>query len=165
MIQGRSFKEIVGIRYSYIANKGTEKKGYSQFSQKAERLPNSTLIKAYPIFEKTLAKNVSYDAVVFDTYDYLDQVISFSLANSFVAAFKVYKDNTSDQRANKMIDLLRFGTNSSTHILLMRYGFAPENIAEISEYILSIDENTITFKPEITDAPEYLKKMVDWYLP
>ncbi|HAA44253.1 MAG: helicase domain-containing protein [Halomonas sp. 54_146] len=166
VIQGRSFREIVGIRYSYISKKDEGKQGYAAFSQPAAKLPKSTLTQTYSIFDKdTLAKNISYDAVVFDTYDYLDQVISFSLSESFITSFKVYKDQTSDDRSDKMIELLRFGTNNTVHTLLMRYGFPPENIVEISKYILFINEDTITFKPDILDAPKYIQEMVDWYLP
>lgn len=166
VIQGRSFREIVGIRYSYVCKKDEGKQGYAAFSQPAAKLPKSTLTRKYSIFDKnTLAKNVSYDAVVFDTYDYLDQVISFSLSESFITAFKVYKDNSTDQRSDRMIELLRFGTNNTMHTLLIRYGFPPEDIAEISKYILFINEDTITFKPEISEAPNYIQEMVDWYLP
>jgi len=166
VIQGRSFREIVGIRYSYICKKDEGRQGYAAFSQPAAKLPKSSLVRTYSIFDKnTLAKNVSYDAVVFDTYDYLDQVISFSLTESFITSFKVYKDSTADQRSDKMIELLRFGTNNTVHTLLMRYGFPPEDVAEISKYILFINENTITFKPNISEAPHYIREMVDWYLP
>ncbi|MFT6654925.1 MAG: hypothetical protein ACJAWI_001697 [Marinomonas primoryensis] len=166
VIQGRSFREIVGIRYSYISKKDEGRQGYAAFSQPAVKLPKSSLTQTYSIFDKkTLAKNVSYDAVVFDTYDYLDQVISFSLTESFITSFKIYRDNTSDHRSDKMIELLKFGTNDTVHTLLMRYGFPPEDITEISKYIIFISEDTITFKPEIEDAPKYLQEMVDWYLP
>lgn len=166
VIQGRSFREIVGIRYSYISRKDDGRQGYADFSQPAAKLPKSTLTQMYSIFdENTLAKNVNYDAIVFDTYDYLDQVISFSLTESFITSFKVYKDNTPDQRSDKMIELFRFGTNNTVHTLLMRYGFPSEDITEISKYILFINEDTITFKPDISDAPKYIQEMVDWYLP
>lgn len=166
VIQGRSFREIVGIRYSYISKKDEGRQGYAAFSQPAAKLPKSTLTQRYSIFDKnTLAKNVNYDAIVFDTYDYLDQVISFSLTESFITSFKVYKDNTPDQRSDKMIELLRFGTNNTVHTLLMRYGFPSEDITEISKYILFINEDTITFKPDISEAPKYIQEMVDWYLP
>lgn len=166
VIQGRSFREIVGIRYSYISKKDEGRQGYAAFSQPAEKLPNNTLVRTYSIFDQsTLAKNVSYDAVVFDTYDYLDQVISFSLNDSFITSFKVYKDNTSDQRAEKMIELLRYGTNNMLHTLLMRYGFPSEDVAELSKYILFINEDTIIFKSEISDAPKYIQELAEWYLP
>ena len=111
------------------------------------------------------ARDVSYDAIVFDTYDYMDQVISFSLSDVFMAAFKIYGNQTADQRAQKMIELLRFGTNNVTHMLLMRYGFSPEAIAEITPYIKTINEREIIFSREIYEAPNYLQDIVKWYLP
>jgi hypothetical protein len=164
--QGRSFKEIVGIRYSYISRRSEGRRGEAEFSQPAYKLPDSTLKKAFSLYEKgTPARSVSYDAVVFDTYDYLDQVISFSLSDVFIAAFKVYREITSDSRADKMIELLRFGTNDAMHMLLMRYGFPPEEVAEITPYIRSISESDIIFKSTIYEAPMYIRSMVEWYLP
>jgi len=166
VIQGRSFREIVGIRYSYICRMGLGRPGYAAFSQQAAKLPNSTLKKAYSLFDaNTLAKNVSYDAVVFDTYDYLDQVVSLSLSETFVIAFKVYKDNEQDPRAEKMIELFRFGTNNSVYTLLMRYGFPAESVSEVSKYIVRIDEDEIVFGSNVSEAPDYIREMVDWYLP
>ncbi|AWL11729.1 RNA helicase [Saliniradius amylolyticus] len=166
VIQGRSFREIVGIRYSYISKKDSGHHGSPEFSQPAVKLPKSSLTNSYPMFDaSSRAKDVSYDAIVFDTYDYLDQVISFSLTESFITTFKIYKDHTSDVRADKMIELLRFGTNNTMHTLLMRYGFPPENIADITQYILYISEETINFKDEIYTAPKYIQDMVEWYLP
>lgn len=165
VIQGRSFREIIGLRYSYISRKDENQEGKARFSQPAEKLPKSTLRKEYPIFKNTMAKDVSYDTIVFDTYDYLDQVISFSLSDSFIAAFKVYNDVTGDIRVDKIIELLQYGTNNPVYTLLIRYGFPPENIAEISEYIHSISEYDIIFKPEISEAPQYILKLVGWYRP
>jgi len=164
-IQGRSFREIVGIRYSYISKREDGKVGDAAFSQPANKLPDSTLTRKYPLFKGIKAKDVSYDAVVFDTYDYVDQVISFSLSDVFSAAFKIYKNHTRDTRAEKMIELLRFGTNNAYHMLLMRYGFPPEDVAEITPYIHSINEENIIFRKEIEDAPQYIKDLADWYRP
>lgn len=166
VIQGRSFKEIVGVRYSRISKKEQGKQGVAEFSQPAAKLPQSTLKHKYPLFERnTLAKNVSYDAIVFDTYDYLDQVISFSLNDSFVAAFKVYKEKSGDGRADKFIELLKYGTNDSVAVLLIRYGFPPENVSEVAEYIQEVSEDMILFRPDIASAPLHIRDMVEWYLP
>lgn len=165
-IGGRTFKEIAGIRFSSISRRDYGRKGKAEFSQSAEPLPNSTLIKAFPLFENgTSAQEVSYDPVVFDTYDYMDQVISFSLSDVFLAAFKIYKKASSDSSADKMIELLRFGTNDVMHVLLIRYGFSPEVISEIIKYIQFVSEEKIIFKDNIHSAPEHVKKMVEWYLP
>lgn len=164
--QGRSFREIVGIRYSYISRRSFRRQGSAEFSQPASKLPNSTLKTVFSIYKKdTPAKEVSYDAIVFDTYDYLDQVVSFSLSDVFVAAFNVYKSITADARADKMIELLRFGTNNSMHMLLMRYGFSPEDVEAITPYVQSISETDIVFKKSVRDSPFYIQNMVEWYLP
>jgi len=164
-IGGRTFREIAGIRFSSISRRNSGHVGQADFSQRAERIPNSMLEKAYPLFKNVAAKDVSYDSVIFDTYDYMDQVISFSLSEVFSAAFKIYKKHTSDGRAEKILELLRFGTNNVVHVLLMRYGFSPETIADITPYIQFVNEDQIVFFDAIYSAPPHVRSMVEWYLP
>jgi helicase len=165
-IQGWSFREITGLRYSLIANKSEKFSGYAKFSQPAKKLPDSRLINSYPLFSNTLdAKSVRFDAVVFDTYDYLDQVISFSLIDIFIAAFGIYIGRTQDVRAANAVELMKFGTNDSKVILLIRYGFPPDIIGELLQYIEEISEFDIVFKEDIDMAPQYILDLVDWYLP
>ncbi|QAU33755.1 DEAD/DEAH box helicase [Janthinobacterium sp. 17J80-10] len=164
-IGGRTFREIAGIRYSEISKRDTGHIGEATFSQCAEQIPNSSLVSAFPLFKNTAAKDVSYDSVVFDTYDYMDQVIAFSLSDVFSAAFKIYRKQTDDSRAEKMLELLRFGTNNVVHVLLMRYGFSPETISEITPYIQFVNEDQIIFSDNIYSAPQQVRNMVEWYLP
>lgn len=166
IIQGRPFKEIVGIRYNQISDRDGFQLGKAAFSQPASKLPNSNLKKSFSIFPKnTPARKVTYDAIVFDTYDYLDQVISFSLSEVFIATFKIYYDQRKDDRALKMIELMRFGTNNTMNMLLMRYGFPAENVNEIIPYIQLINEENIIFKDSISSAPKYIQEMTAWYMP
>ncbi|SFB05869.1 DEAD/DEAH box helicase [Pseudomonas sp. NFIX10] len=164
-IQGRTFREIAGIRYSNISKRNIGHVGDAAFSQQANKLPDSKLEKAYPLFKGIKARDVSYDAIIFDTYDYLDQVISFSLSDVFSAAFRIYGKLTSDSRSEKMVELLRYGTNNVIHMLLMRYGFSPEAVTELTPYIKFVNEQNIIFSPEVEFAPQYIKDMVSWYLP
>ncbi len=167
-IQGRSFKEIVGIRYSYVSKRDAARQGNVRFLQAASsKLPDKKkMVKAYPLFKPgTPAIKVSYDAVMFDTYDYIDKVISFSLSDVFVAAFNIYNEKTGDERANTMIQLLQYGTNNPRHILLMRYGFPPESVQELSEYVESISEDNLVFMNTINSAPDHIRQLVEWYLP
>lgn len=163
-VGGRTFREIAGIRYSYISRRDEGQRGDAAFAQPASKLPDITL-NVHSLFKGVRAVDVSYDAVVFDTYDYMDQVISFSLTDVFSAAFRIYGKHTGDSRSEKMVELLRFGTNNVVHMLLMRYGFSPESVAEITPYINFVNEKEIVFKSEIHSAPKYIKDMVDWYLP
>lgn len=164
-IGGRTFREIAGIRYSEISRRDEGRRGEAAFAQQASKLPDAKLVKAYPLFKDVLAKDVSYDAVVFDTYDYIDQVISFSLSDVFMAAFKIYGKLTHDARHERMVELLRFGTNDVIHVLLMRYGFPPESVAEITPYLQFVNEKEIRFNPQVESAPQHIKDLVEWYLP
>lgn len=164
-IAGRTFREIAGIRYSNISRRNDGRSGQAAFSQRSERIPNSMLRNPYPLFNNIAAKDVSYDSVVFDTYDYMDQVISFSLSEVFSAAFKIYKLKTGDKKSEKILELLRFGTNNVVHVLLMRYGFSPETIADITPFIQFVNEDQIIFFDSIHSAPPHVKSIVEWYLP
>lgn len=164
-IQGVSFREIVGMRYSRISKRDEGGFGSAAFSQPANKLPDSSLKNVYPLFSAISAKLVSYDAVVFDTYDYMDQVISFSLSDVFMASFKLCSLHRGDKRADKMVELLRFGTNDAMQMLLMRYGFSPEEVAEITPYVQSISESEVVFKESVAFAPGYIRKVVEWYRP
>jgi hypothetical protein len=42
-----------------------------------------------------------------------------------------------------MINLLKYGTINSVHILLLRYGFSVEDIEEVEKYIDLINEEEI----------------------
>ncbi|WP_027330667.1 DEAD/DEAH box helicase [Marinimicrobium agarilyticum] len=166
MFQQRSFREIVGIRFSYISDRDKMNNGFAQFSQPAEKLPNIDRTHAFGLYEaNTPSSKVSYDAVVYDTYDYMDQVISFSLSDIFVAAFQIYKDHNEDPRADDVIKLFRYGTNDPYHILLMRYGFPPDLVGEIEKYIANIDEHEIRFKENVKQAPSEIQELTDWYMP
>ncbi|WP_343606220.1 DEAD/DEAH box helicase [Fluviicola sp.] len=164
--QGRSFSEIVGLRYSSITNRDNDSKLYANFSQPAKKLPDSSLEKAYSLFPNgSLNRDVNYDSIVYDTYDYMDQVISFSLSDTLIAAFEIYHEYTSDNRAIEFVELLRYNTNNKKHILLLRYGFTPEIIKEIAKHVETIDENKITFLPTIRDTSDFIRSIVNWYLP
>lgn len=165
-IQGYSFREITGLRYSDISRRDEDCAGNAKFSQCANALPDSKLKNSFSVFEKgTLARNVNFDAIIYDTYDYLDKVISFSLVEVFSSAFSIYQERSGDDRASRVIELLRYGTNDRRHVLLMRYGFAPEDVQNIAPYVVSISETDIVFNDDLKNAPQHIRDMVYWYLP
>ena len=168
LMQNRSFKEIVGIRYNYISKRDGNREELPNFTQPAERLPKSKLSK-YPLFDPKLeikAKDISYDTVVFDTYDYLDTVISYSLSDVFCGAFLNYYNLTGDDRALNIINLFKYGTFNQKHILLMRYGFPTDQIDKIEQYVTHITEYEIIFNSEtFGDCPNDILEIIDWYLP
>jgi hypothetical protein len=160
---GRSFREIAGLRFSFISQRDKKDVRTVAFMQQATELPDVMLIRPYPLYlPSTEKQKVSYDVVVFDTYDYLDKVISFCLSDVFVAASRVHYENTKDVRALKFIELLRFGTNDTMHVLMMRYGFLPDQIERVSPYVKRITEDAIEFN-DMRTAPENIKALIEWY--
>ena len=152
------------MRYARLVDGKTNVKGNVNFLPEALKLPNATRKVPIPLYGYSFKpSDVSYDTVVFDTYDYFDQVISFSLKDVFIAAFSVYMEKEKDSLAGPMNELIRYGTNDSVNILLMRYGFPAEEVVEISKYIAFINEQEIRFLPEIDSAPLYIKDLVEWY--
>lgn len=163
IIRGMSFKEIVGLRYSYACRRDEGKIGSAPFMQPASKIPDSKLIHPYSMFKGIKAKNVNYDRIVFDTYDYLDTVISFSLTDAFMGAFRVYYANEGDENALSMIDLLKYGTTNPVHILLLRYGFSAEDLDTLEGYIQTVNEREINFK-NIDKIPSDILEKIEWYL-
>lgn len=186
-IQGKSFKELLGLRYSYLTNQKEQLKlkrelreekitleDYKktinnlpiEYSAIPHLLPNSTLNHILPSrFLRMKIKNFNYDLVVYDTYDFLDKVISFSLANVFIAAFDQFYKQTNDYRAKDIVNYFRYGTNEDVEIWLMRYGFSIEEAELIKTHVLSIDEDEILFSPNIHDPQNrVIEKMVERYL-
>ena len=110
-------------------------------------------------------KDFNYDLVVYDTYDFLDKVISFSLSDIFVAAFDQFYIRTNDFRAKDMVNYFRYGTNDNDEIWLMRYGFSIEEAGLIKKFVSQIDENEILFSASIHEQQnESIKKIVERYL-
>lgn len=172
-IQGKSFSEMVSLRHAFITEKDKRRKIISllrrkeisskkakemlneipvRYSPTASSLPNSKLSDSSLFTRGTLAVDVNYDTLVYDTYDYLDKVISLSIIDPLCAAFQIYFDETTDNRALIMKNFIRYGTNNNIEIWLMRYGLSFEEIELLYEYIDTVDENQIVFKKSITDV-------------
>lgn len=185
-IQGKSFSEIVSLRHAYLSNKddrrsilNSAKKGEItaseaksridnipiEFSPVASPLPNQELLRPVPLFRSgSTYKDIDFDTIVYDTYDYLDKVISLSLTDPICAALEVYWVTKKDKRARALVNFLRFGTNDDLEIWLLRYGFDAEDLEWLKQHIKSIDENKITFKHTIHSEPEDRKQIVSRYL-
>jgi len=111
----------------------------------ANEIPNKDL-SLYGLFPQgTKIDAVGYDRVVYDTYDYIDKVWGFYLADIFYAAFDLYYNDTLDARAQIMCKYIRYATIDETEIWLLRYGFSFEEIEWIKPLVVAIDETRITF--------------------
>lgn len=169
-IQGKTFKQIVGYRYSYIRENNKIKKLLKKYRNlpknavnkkmfekeldaikvkpvmKCSNIPDKSL-KFVPLFDlKMEAYKVSYDIVAFDTYDYIDKIIGFKLKDIYYAIFNEFYIKNGDIRAKKMSQYIKYGSSDDKEIMLLRYGFDFETIEWLKDNVESIDENSISFK-------------------
>ena len=96
---GKTFSKICQTRYAYVS-KTSERRYLSKIGHQEEAdnltvryiagysdIPNKEL-RIYPLFSAdTKGKDVDYDRVVYDTYDFLDKLIGFKLSDLFYAIF------------------------------------------------------------------------------
>lgn len=184
-IQGKSFKETVQLRYNYITNKKeqlalkkmlkeqkiTEKEFEEQiekmtikYSQGAFTIPNKQK-GAFPLFDNgTPIKNCDYDRLIYDTYDYLDKVISLSLVDPINAALEIYYQEKKDLRAKALQNYIKYSTNSQFDIMLLRYGFDFEDHDWIKPCISFISEDEITFNDNIHQIDEELFRQIERFI-
>lgn len=184
-IQGKSFKEIVSIRLDFLSQYRKRKElkkllkektityeeYYAQmedlkiqYSQGFALIPNKN-VKRFPLFDtkKTIDK-IDYDILIWDTYDYLDKVISWALSDPLSATFILYNQKTNDERALAMANYIKYGTNDENEIWLIKYGFDFEDIEWLIPYIDTIDENEIVFKSSISELPDFKQKLIERYV-
>lgn len=183
----KSFKDICFYRYSYASKKQErnklekEIKDGSEFDKRIAKLklqhlnaafitgyadiPNKNL-KVFSMFgnEEMKARNVDYDRIVFDTYDYLDKIIGFKLSDIFFAAFNEYFEKTNDIRAKRMAQLVKYGTEDNKEIWMLRYGFTFEDIEWLEPYIKTINEEEIIFNKEINELSDEKINIIKRYI-
>ena len=173
-VHGKTFKNICWYRYAYasktherelLAKQGlTDEHVYANFFTEHNDIPNKN-ISVYSLFDQqTLARDVSYDLIMYDTYDYIDKLIGFKLSDIFYAAFFKYFEKTADARANKLAKYVRYGTDSDRHIWMLRYGLAFEDIEVLDEHIQSIDATQIVFNDSVRTLPEEEKNAIKRFL-
>lgn len=166
-ILGKSFSQIVWYRYSYAAQTSERREIQRQIErsnnaderyllrQRERSLPARYLPMFQMIPNKKLAQlnlthqlpafAVDYDRIVVDTYDYLDKLIGFRLGDAFFAAFDKYYQEFKDERAQKMCNYIRYGTNDPKEIMLLRYGFDFEDFEWIKNVVVNVDEEEMVF--------------------
>ena len=107
---------------------------------------------------------IDYDMLIWDTYDYLDKVISWSLSDPLVATFILYYRETNDERAIALSNYIKYGTNDTKEIWLLRYGFDFEEIEWLLPYVEKIDENEIVFLSSIMDIEPRKLELVSRFI-
>ena len=169
-----TFKQLCRWRYNK-ASRLEERKQIEKNGQKPDRLLSAFItgysdlpkkdLHVFSIFPKgTKAKDVSYDAILYDTYDFLDKLIDFKLGELFYATFMSYYEKNQDERAERFSKLLRYGTDNSRHIWMIRYGMEFEDIEKLDAHIRSIDANGIDFYDSINEVSEKDKEVIKRYM-
>lgn len=184
-ILGKSFSQIVWFRYSYAARTSERKIINERITlatgldekYKLHQVEKSLQARYLPMFQMIPNKNltplnltynthayaVEYDSIVVDTYDYLDKLIGFRLGDALFAAFDKYQQETCDERARKMCNYIRYGTDDPKEIMLLRYGFEFEDFEWIKDAVNYVDEDEMIFVDvdALTDEQkERIKKFV-----
>ena len=171
-VYGKTFHLICQYRYSYASRVTERRKLYKQGkidevnNLKAKYLvgchdiPDKNLTPYPLISSNMLAKDVDYDLIVYDTYDYLDKLIGFKLSDIFYAIFHQYYEKTQDQNALKLAKYFKYGTDKEREIWMLRYGLSFEDIEWASDCIDSIDESEIVFNKKVNDLDESQLKSI-----
>lgn len=173
-VYGKTFKNICWYRYSYVSQTHVrgqlERLGRSTKNVEAKfitgfhDIPDKSL-KAYGLYPKgTKAKDVDYDLIMYDTYDYIDKLIGFKLSDVFFAAFSKYYEKKDDIRALRLAKYIKYGTDNEKHIWMLRYGLTFEDIEILDKHIDKIGSEAITFKYSINEVPKELKTSINRYL-
>jgi hypothetical protein len=172
-VYGRTFKNICWYRYSYVSQshererlrrQGIKDNLTAKYLSGYCDIPDKNL-HAFSLFPLgTLAKNVDYDLVMYDTYDYIDKLIGFKLSDIFFAAFIKYHERTNDNRAFKLAQYIRYGTDNERHIWMLRYGLSFEDIEVLDQHIDRIDSESIVFKHSINNVPDEFKSSIVRFL-
>lgn len=179
IMQGESFKRILNKRYVYLTklNERNElKKEFEMghisvetymrslsnipvnYSATPSHIPDKKLLNIGSSFSKMYATNIDYDSIVYDTYDYIDKVVEFSMLNAYVTTLSLYHKKTSDIRALSVINCLKYGSDEPKTILLKRYGFSDEEIKIVYDNVKKIDENGIEFEDSIQNVTDEILK-------
>jgi ATP-dependent RNA helicase DOB1 len=170
-IHGKTFKNICWYRYSYASRSHERENG----GQNGEELPAAFFTQCKDIPDKSLsvfsmfplgtkAKDVSYDLVMYDTYDYIDKLIGFKLSDIFYAAFIKYFEKTGNKRADKLAKYVKYGTDNPRFIWMLRYGMSFEDIEILDKHIEEISPAEIVFKNSISEVPDIDKLSISRFL-
>lgn len=167
-VSGKTFRNICQYRYAYAASVNERRKHPDKENSICAKyiagyndIPNKSLSQ-YPLFStKILAKDVDYDLIIYDTYDYLDKLIGFKLSDIFYAIFCEYYEKSKDERALKLAKYIKYGTISEDEIWMLRYGFDFEDIEWIKPCVASIGKTEIVFNDKVDSLPEEQLMRID----
>lgn len=174
--RSKTFSKICQARYAYVSRVAERRilsqSGSQEASDNLEAkyiagyhdIPDKNLSR-FPLFSNnTKGKDVDYDRIVYDTYDFLDKLIGFKLSDLFYAIFHQYYITYEDNRAERLAKYIKYGTESATEIWLLRYGFSFEEIEWLKSCVESVDQTEIRFNEKINELDELKKNIISKYV-
>ena len=175
-VYGRTFKNICQYRYAYVSRTADRRRLTKEGKiNEANSLTVNYLCGYHDIPDKSLlpyplikadvkAKDVDYDLIVYDTYDYLDKLIGFKLSDIFYAIFHQYHKKYNDNRALKLARYFKYGTDKDREIWLLKYGLSFEDMEWLSPCVESVGEEEIVFNDKINDLDDKHKEIIKPYI-
>jgi ATP-dependent RNA helicase DOB1 len=172
-VYGKTFKNICWYRYSF-ASKTREREVFERHGRSTEsidaaffteykEIPNK-LLNVYSSLYGTKAKDVDYDYIMYDTYDYIDKLIGFKLSDVFYVSLFKYFEKTGDKNALRLAKLIKYGTDNDRHIWMLRYGMSFEDIELLDKHIKEINSEEIVFNESINNISSENKKSIKRFL-
>lgn len=172
-VYGKTFKNICWYRYSFASKtrerellerqgKNTDNIEASFFTEYKD-IPNK-LLNVYSSLNGTKAKDVDYDYIMYDTYDYIDKLIGFKLSDIFYVSLFKYFEKTNDNNALRLAKLIKYGTDNDRHIWMLRYGMSFEDIELLDKYIVDINSEEIKFDDSIKQLQDESKVSIKRFL-
>lgn len=175
-VHGKTFSKICQERYAYVSKaaerRSLSKKGHQEDADNLtvsyiagyNDIPNKEL-RAYPLLSaNTKGKDVDYDRIIYDTYDFLDKLIGFKLSDLFYATFHQYYIAYHDDRAERLAKYIKYGTEDSTEIWMLRYGFSFEEIEWLKPCVESINQTEIKFNEKIENLSDAQKSCISKFI-
>ena len=175
-VYGKTFHLICQYRYSYASQVTERRRLYrekkindannlkAQYIVGCHDIPDKNLTAHPLVSSDILAKDVDYDLIVYDTYDFLDKLIGFKLSDIFYAIFHQYYKSTNDDNALRLAKYFKYGTDNEREIWMLRYGLTFEDIEWADNCIESIDEQEIIFNEKINDLKIAQFKILEQYI-
>jgi hypothetical protein len=148
--RGKLKKQLVKKEISIKQYRESLKEKFVRYSCIANAIPDVSFKRGASLFKGNLLENdIDFDKIIYDTYDYIDKVLSLSVSNPVSSVFLLYFEKTNDIRSKILSNYIKYGTNNETEIWLIKYGFSFDEIEELIEHIEKIDETEIIFKNSI----------------
>ena len=110
-----------------------------------------------PIIENLFSIELLHEVVA-------NKLIGFKLSDLFYAIFHQYYLAYQDNRAERLAKYIKYGTEDSTEIWMLRYGFSFEEIEWLKPCVESIDQTEIRFNGEIESLDDFQRSSIAQYL-